>query len=68
MSVKAKIVITQDGQVGIFTQDGTFLNGKEAIEKFFAKLQVAGVKFSEVGEVEQHRHDNEAAYQYALHT
>lgn len=56
--MKMRVVITPDGQVSVFSDDGTFGEGKEKIEMIMAALQAQGIKFDEVGQVEQHRHDH----------
>jgi len=60
--MQARVVITPDGKVSVFTEQGTFEQGKERIEKLLKTLGLEGVEFDEVGEVEQHRHDHEHAH------
>lgn len=57
--MKARIVITQDGQIGLYTEEGTFEQGVEKLAALLAALQAQGVQLVEVGEPEQHRHDGE---------
>lgn len=56
--MKAKIVITLDGQVSVVIEDGTFEAGRGAIEKLMSQLQAAGLDMALIGQVEQHRHDD----------
>ena len=62
--MKIRIVITPDGQIALFSDTGTFTAGKEQLEKLLASLQADGVQFSEVGQVEQHRHDGEHVHDH----
>ena len=59
--MKARVVITTDGQVSVFVDEGTLETGREAIQRFFAALAAQGVSVRWDGKVEQHRHDREAA-------
>ncbi len=59
--MKARIVITTDGQVSVFVDEGTLETGREAIQRLFAALAAHGVSVQWDGKVEQHRHDREAA-------
>lgn len=56
--MKAQIVITLDGQVSVVTQEGSFENGKLAIDKLLASLKAQGLTIELTGPVEQHRHDD----------
>jgi hypothetical protein len=58
--MKARIVITAGGQVSVFVDEGTLETGKEAIERFFARLAAQDVAVAWDGKVEQHRHEREA--------
>ena len=53
-----RIAIQDNGMVTIFTDDGTFKAGKEMTEKILALLQADGVDFDEIGQTEQHRHED----------
>lgn len=57
--MKARVVITADGQIALFTDEGGFESGKVQIERLLKALKLDGVQFSEVGQVEQHRHDGQ---------
>lgn len=59
--MKARVVIAADGQVSVFVNEGTLETGRQAIERFFAALAAQGVAVQWDGEVEQHRHEREAA-------
>jgi len=65
--VKARIVITTDGQVSVFVDEGTMETGREAIERLFAALAAQGVSVRWDGKVEQHRHDREAVGHVHVH-
>ncbi|HID87445.1 MAG TPA: hypothetical protein EYP55_08720 [Anaerolineae bacterium] len=54
--MKAKVVITLDGQVSVFVEEGTFDEGRLAIARLLKELESQGLDFESVGEVEQHRH------------
>ena len=58
--MKARVVITADGQVSVFVDEGTLETGREAIERFFAELAAQDVAVAWDGKVEQHRHEREA--------
>jgi hypothetical protein len=57
--VKARVVITADGQVSVFVNEGTLETGREAIERFFANLAAQDMRVAWDGKVEQHRHERE---------
>lgn len=57
--MRIRVVILPDGQISVFTDEGSFAEGKEKIEAVFAALQVKGIQFVETSPVEQHRHDHE---------
>jgi hypothetical protein len=59
--MKARVVITADGQVSVFVDEGTLETGREAIERFFAAMAAQDVAVAWDGKVEQHRHEREAA-------
>jgi len=58
--MKARVVITAEGQVSVFVDEGTLETGREAIERFFARLAAQNVAVAWDGKVEQHRHEREA--------
>ena len=58
--MKARVVITAGGQVSVFVDEGTLETGREAIERFFARLAAQDVAVAWDGKVEQHRHEREA--------
>jgi len=63
--MKGRIVIMPDGQVAFFVDEGDFEGGKAKLEKLVKTLRAGGVEFTEVGQVEQHRHDLENAHEHA---
>ena len=58
--MKARVVITAEGQVSVFVDEGTLETGRAAIERFFAELAAQDVAVAWDGKVEQHRHEREA--------
>jgi hypothetical protein len=56
--MKARIVIMPNGEIGFFTEEGTFEAGKAKLEKLIQLLGANGVKLNQVNEPEQHRHDD----------
>ncbi len=58
--MKARVVITPDGQVSVFVDEGTLETGREAIQRLFTALAAQGVSVQWDGKVEQHRHGQEA--------
>ncbi|MEI7988774.1 MAG: hypothetical protein WCI88_07020 [Chloroflexota bacterium] len=61
--MKARLVITDTGEIGIFTDEGTFVEGKGKIEAMWQLLNELGIDLKNIGDVEQHRHDNETITQ-----
>ncbi len=59
--MKVRVVVI-DNRVQLFTDDGTFAEGKVKLEALLRELQADGIKLAEVGEVEQHRHSHEEAH------
>jgi hypothetical protein len=57
--MRVRIVVLPTGEIGLFTEGGTFAQGKEQLARLLTELGAAGVRFSEVGDVEQHRHDDQ---------
>lgn len=62
--MKGRIVITADGMVAFFVDEGSLEDGKQAIEKAVKKLQADGITFAEIGQVEQHRHAADAVHDH----
>ena len=56
--MKARIVILPTGQISVFVEEGSFEDGKLAINRFLAELQAQGLDFESVSDVEQHRHED----------
>ncbi len=57
--MKARIVILPTGQISVFVEEGSFEDGKLAINRFLAELQAQGLDFESVSDVEQHRHEDQ---------
>jgi len=58
--MRARVIITTEGQVSVFVDEGTLETGREAIELFFAAMAAQDVAVAWDGKVEQHRHECEA--------
>lgn len=56
--MKARIVITLEGEVSIVTAEGSFEEGQQKINEILAGLKAQGINLDLVGQVEQHRHDD----------
>ena len=52
---KIDVVLTPDGRIGVYVQDGSFAEAKAAVEALLAQLG-AVMPLTEVTAVEQHRH------------
>ena len=61
--MRIQVVILPNGEVGLYTQDGSFAAGAAAIQALLAALAAAGLPCTLVGDVEQHRHAAEPAPQ-----
>lgn len=57
--MKARIILNRSGSVLILIDEGTPEQASEAVQALMNKLSANGLKFAEVGEPEQHRHDEE---------
>ena len=56
--MKARVIITPEGQLSAFIDEGTFEEGKARLEALLQALTGAKVPIIEAGKVEQHKHDN----------
>lgn len=56
--MKARIVITPTGEIAFFTEEGTFEAGAEVIDALLKQLQAQGINLTDLGQPEQHRHDD----------
>ena len=61
--VITRLVITQGGAVGFFTDTGSFEDGKKQIARLVGIMQAKTIPISLEGEVEQHRHEDMPAQQ-----
>ncbi len=57
--MKARAVILPDGQISFFVDEGSFEEAREKLAALVRDLAAAGLNFSEIGTVEQHRHDDQ---------
>lgn len=62
--MKARVIITDDGQIRLFIEEGTFEEGKKKIEDFLAWLEAEGLAVESQSQVEQHRHDDQSDQVY----
>lgn len=63
--MKARIIITPDGNLAAFIDEGTFEEGKIKLERLLADLSGLGIDLTEIGQAEQHRHDDQHAQLHA---
>lgn len=66
--MKVKIVVGPDGTFALFSREGTLAGGAKVFSGIIGKLQASGVKMTEIGEPEQHSHDDPAKVKASLHT
>ena len=59
--MKARIVITQEGTLTVFVDEGTFEDASVAAKNLVAQL---GAVIVSAGEPEQHRHDPDVKHVY----
>lgn len=53
--MRIKIVITNQGEIGFFGNDGTFAQGVTNIQKLLEAIGGTGLKVSEASPIESHR-------------
>ena len=53
-----KVVITPEGKITFTVAEGDYNAAKVQIEAMIQDLQLQGIEFSDIGEVERHRHDH----------
>lgn len=58
MSQKFTVVVTDDGKIAFFAQNGSYVEGKENISAMLNAIAAQGIQVPAAVEVEQHRHDN----------
>lgn len=56
--MKAKIMITLDGEIRMVTEEGSFEAGSDKIEKLLELLNLNGLDIKLDGAIEQHRHND----------
>jgi len=56
--MKVRIIVKDNGEVGLFTDQGTFVEGAEILNKLMAQISSNLVVKSQA-EPEQHRHDDQ---------
>ena len=59
--MKARIVITQEGTLTVFVDEGTFEDASAAAKNLITQL---GAVIVSAGEPEQHRHDGDVQHVY----
>ena len=65
MSMRMRIVIMPTGEIGLFSEQGTFAEGERDLTRLLNELGAAGLQFSQIGDVEQHRHDDTTVHEHA---
>lgn len=63
--MKARIIISPDGTLQAYIDEGSYEEGKAKLEMLIVELNGLGIRFAEIGEVEQHRHDQEHSHIHA---
>ncbi|MDQ6747113.1 MAG: hypothetical protein M3010_03270 [Candidatus Dormibacteraeota bacterium] len=63
--MRIQIVVLPTGEIGVFTQDGNFADGVQAIEQILRDLGAAGLPLEPQSAIEQHRHADAPAVQTA---
>ena len=57
------IIVEKSGRVSIFIQQGTYQEGREKIERLLKELQLEGVQFDVIGDIEKHTHEKTSIHQ-----
>jgi len=65
--MQLRIVILPNGRLGLYSEDGSFAEGAQALAEVLATLEAAGIEPSEVGRVEQHRHEDQLVREEIRH-
>jgi len=65
--MQLRIVILPDGRFGLYSEDGGFAEGAQALAEVLATLGAAGIEPIEVGRVEQHRHEDQSIREEIRH-
>lgn len=52
------LVIKQNGEIEFAVANGEYEAAKTAIQQTIEQLRAAGIDFSELGDIERHRHDD----------
>ena len=63
--MKARIIISPTGRLGIFTDEGTLEQGAAKIAALLATLRAAGIAIDGGDRIEQHRHDDAHIHAHA---
>lgn len=61
--MQGRIIVTADGQVAVMADDGTYLQGSQAVQAVLKYLEAAGVPLTEVTPVEQHRAEDDLLHE-----
>ncbi len=62
--MRIRIVLMPDGQIGLFSEQGTLADGERDLTRLLNELGATGIQFSQIGDVEQHRHDDTPTHQH----
>lgn len=60
---KARVIITGDGQIGLFIDEGSYAEGKEKIDALLQYLAAAGVQLEDITPVEQHKAEDDLLHE-----
>ena len=57
--MKLRIIVGPDGKVRVEVSEGTFAEASEKVDNLLNLLRANGIEFAEMGQPEQHRHDDQ---------
>lgn len=63
-NVKAKVILMPDGSLQIVVQEGEYAAASARLSAFVENLKLSGLKFTSVGVIEQHRHDDQHVHSH----
>ena len=62
--MRIRIVLMPTGEIGLFSEQGTFTEGDQELTRLLNELGATGIQFAQIGDVEQHRHDDMTTHQH----
>lgn len=63
--MKIRVTIDTAGNIGVFTEDGSFTQGADKINAIYAALKAQGLALNVTTPPEQHRHDHDGQGQHS---